>query len=77
MYGVMRLLTLLLSQLVTGGRDTTALLESLKTAYDSAPSMRLRYLSQETHKDDRSVLIPAVPYGIADTFCKVNKVYYY
>lgn len=54
MYDLMGLFTLLLSQLVTGGRDTTALLESLNTAYDSAPSMRVRYLLQETHSQCES-----------------------
>ena len=52
--------TLLLSQLVTGGRDTTVLLESLNTAYDSAPSIRVRYLLQETDKDDVSVRVATV-----------------
>lgn len=59
-YDLMGLFTLLLSQLVTGGRDTTALLESLNTAYDSAPSMRVRYLLQETHKDDVSARVATV-----------------
>lgn len=40
-------LTLLLSLLVTGGRETTALVESLRTAYSCAPSTRLKYLQRQ------------------------------
>ena len=44
-------LTLLLSLLVTGGSETTALVESLTTAYSSAPSTRLRYLQRPRKKE--------------------------
>jgi len=43
-------LTLLLSLLVTGGSETTALVESLTTAYSSAPSTRLKYLQRQKEK---------------------------
>jgi len=43
-------LTLLLSLLVTGGRETTALVESLTTAYISAPSTRFKYLQRQKEK---------------------------
>lgn len=43
-------LTLLLSLLVTGGRETTALVESLTTAYISAPSTRFKYLQSQNEK---------------------------
>lgn len=61
-------LTLLLSLLVTGGSETTALVESLTTAYSSAPSTRLKYLQRQKRSDCSKI------HGVNTCWCFLNKI---